>query len=143
MRWFDRQQEARLLLFQGDIISQREWHAKIEATLAKGYEPECIKTAMFEAMEGMAKYDAVNIDQYAVLTALEILEGLDRLYGMSMTFQSLNAALCELQQRATESCQDFYDCLTQITVLLWERHASHFCPGKLARISKDCFYASL
>ena len=98
---------------------------------------------MFEAMEGMAKDHAVNIDQYGVLTALEILEGMDRLYGVSMTFQSLNAALCGLQQRATETCQDYYDCFTQITVLLRERHLNRFHVGKLARMSKDCFYAGL
>ena len=69
----------------------------MEAALAKGYEPERVKITMFEAM-GMAKYHAANIDQYGVLTALEILEGMDWLYGVSMTFQSLNAALCGLQQ---------------------------------------------
>ena len=53
---------------------------------------------MFEAMAGMAKDHAANIDQYGVLTAFEILEGMDWLYGVSMTFQSLNAALCGLQQ---------------------------------------------
>ena len=98
---------------------------------------------MFEAMEGMAKDHAANIDQYGVLTTLEILEGMDRLYGMSMTFQSLNAAFCGLQQRATEMCRDYYDCFTQITVLLWERHSNRFCPGELARMSKDCFYVGL
>ena len=98
---------------------------------------------MFEAMEGMAKDHAANIDQYGVLTALEILEGMDWLYGVLMTFQSLNAALCRLQQRATETCRDYYDHFTQITVLLWERHSNHFCPGELARMSKDCFYAGL
>ena len=65
----------------------------MEAAVAKGYEPERVKIAMFEAMEGMAKDHAANIDQYGVLTALEILEGMDQLYGVSMTFQSLNAAL--------------------------------------------------
>ena len=70
----------------------------MEAALAKGYEPEQVKIAMFEAMEGMAKDHVANIDQYGVLTTLEILEGMDRLYGVSMTFQSLNAALCRLQQ---------------------------------------------
>ena len=97
---------------------------------------------MFEAMEGMAKDHAANIDQYGVLTALEILEGMDWLYGV-MTFQSLNAALCGLQQRATETCRDYYDRFTQITVLLWERHSNHFHPGELARMSKDCFYVGL
>ena len=98
---------------------------------------------MFKAMEGMAKDHAANIDQYGVLTVLEILEGMDRLYGVSMTFQSLNAAFCGLQQRAAEMCQDYYDRFTQITVLLRERHSNCFCPGKLARMSKDCFYAGL
>ena len=81
-----------------DSISYRDWRAEVEAALAKGYEPERVKIAMFEAMEGMAKDHAANIDQYGVLTALEILEGMDWLYGVSMTFQSLNAALCGLQQ---------------------------------------------
>ena len=70
----------------------------MEVALAKGYEPERVKITMFEAMEGMAKDHATNIDQYGVLTPLEILEGIHRLYGVSMTFQSLNAALCRLQQ---------------------------------------------
>ena len=98
---------------------------------------------MFEALEGMAKDHAANIDQYGVLTALEILEGMDQLYGVSMTFQSLNTALFRLQQRATETCRDYYDRFTQITVLLWKRYLNRFCPGELARMSKDCFYAGL
>ena len=92
----------------------------MEAALAKGYEPKRVKVAMFEAIEGMAKDHAANIDQYGVLTAWEILEGMDRLYGVSMTFQLLNAALCGLQQSTMETCQDYYDRFTQITVLLWE-----------------------
>ena len=126
-----------------DSICYRDWRAEIEATLAKDYEPERVKIAMFKAMEGMAKDHAANIDQYGVLTALEILEGMDRLYRVSMTFQSLNAVLCGLQQRAAETCRDYYDHFTQITVLLRERHSNRFCPGKLARMSKDCFYAGL
>ena len=105
----------------------------------KDYEPKRIKIAMFKAMEGMAKDHAANIDQYGVLTALEILEGMDWLYGVSMTFQLLNAALCGLQQRSTEMCRDYYDRFTQITILLWERHSNRFHPGELARMSKDCF----
>ena len=126
-----------------DSILYRDWCTEIEAALAKGYESERIKTAMFESMEDMAKDHAANRDHYGVLTTLEIIEGLDRLYRVSMTFQSLNAAQCGLQQRATEMCRDYYDRLTEITVLLRERHSSHFCPSELARMSKDCFYAGL
>ena len=128
---------------QDESISYRDWRAEVEAALAKGYEPERVKIAMFEAMEGMAKDHAANIEQYGVLTALEILEGMDQLYRVSMTFQLLNAALCRLQQRATETCRDYYDRFTQITVLLRERHSNHFHQGELARMSKDCFYVGL
>ena len=83
---------------RNNSISYRDWRAEVEAALAKGYEPERVKIAMFEAMEGMAKDHAANIDQYGVLTTLEILQGMDQLYGVLMTFQSLNAALCGLQQ---------------------------------------------
>ena len=52
-----------------DSISYRDSRAEVEAALAKGYEPERVKIIMFEAMEGMAKDHAANIDQYGVLTA--------------------------------------------------------------------------
>ena len=45
-----------------DSISYCNWRAENEAALSKGYEPECIKTAMFESVEGMAKDHAANID---------------------------------------------------------------------------------
>ena len=105
-----------------DSISYHDWQAEDEAALAKGYEPEHIKIAMFEATEGMAKYHVANIDQYGVLTVLEILEGMDQLYRVLMTFQSLNVALCGLRQRAAETCRDYYDRFTQIIVLFRERH---------------------
>ena len=71
-----------------DSISYRDLHTEIAAAVAMGYKPECIKTAMFKSMEGMAKDHAANIDQYGVLTTLEIFEGLDQLYEVSMPFQS-------------------------------------------------------
>ena len=38
-----------------DSISYHDWRAEVEVALAKGYELERVKIAMFEAMEGMAK----------------------------------------------------------------------------------------
>ena len=45
----------------------------------------------------------------------------------------------ELQSHAKITMTDY----TQITVLLQERHSNCFRPGKLARMSKDCFYVGL
>ena len=72
-----------------------------------------------------------------------ILDGLDSLYGVSMTFQSLNAALCSLQQRLMESARAYYNHTAQIMVILRECHGNRYRPGELARMSKDCFYAGL
>ena len=60
-----------------------------------------------------------------------------------MTFQSLNAALCGLQQKPMESARAYYNCMAQITVILREHHGNRYRLGELARMSKDCFYAGL
>ena len=72
-----------------------------------------------------------------------ILDGLDSLYGVSMMFQSLNATLCGLQQKLMESARAYYNHMVQITVILRECHGNCYRPGKLVRMSKDCFYAGL
>ena len=72
-----------------------------------------------------------------------ILDGLDSLYGVSMMFQSLNAALYGLQQKPMESARAYYNRMVQITVILRECHGNCYRLGELARMSKDCFYAGL
>ena len=98
---------------------------------------------MLASLEGMAKDNAKMIDENRDLHVTRILDGLDSLYGMSMTFQSLNAALCSLQQRPMESAHAYYNRMVQITVILREHHGNRYRPGELARMSKDCFYAGL
>ena len=83
------------------------------------------------------------IDENGDLHVTHILDGLDSLYGVSMTFQLLNAALCGLQQRQMESACVYYNHMAQITIILRERHGNHYRPGELARMSKDCFYVGL
>ena len=98
---------------------------------------------MFASLEGMARDNAKMIDENGDLHVTRILDSLDSLYGVSMTFQSLNAALCSLQQRQMESARAYYNCMAQITVILREHHGNRYRPGELARMSKDCFYVGL
>ena len=128
-----------------DCISYRDWRAEIKSALAKGYPQERVKVAMFEALEDMLKQHAYAIDSEAdkMATPTDILENMDELYGVKMTFQALSAALCGLQQCPYESCRDYYDCMVQITVLLRERHSNRFRPGELTRMTKEYFYSRL
>ena len=50
------------------------------------------------------------IDESGNLHVIHILDGLDSLYGVSMTFQSLNMALCGLQQKPNGT----HPCLLQL-----------------------------
>ena len=75
---------------------------------------------MFASLEGLAWDNAKMIDENRDLHVTRILDGLDSLYGVSMTFQSLNAALCGLQQRQMESTCAYYNHMAQITVILRE-----------------------
>ena len=126
-----------------DAISYRDWRSEIEDTLEHGHDATKVKEAMFASLEGMAWDNAKMIDENGDLHVTCILDGLDSLYGVSMTFQSLNAVLCGLQQRQMESAHTYYNRMVQITVILRERHGNRYRPGELARMSKDCFYAGL
>ena len=126
-----------------DAISYRDWRSEIEDALEHGHDAAKVKEAMFVSLEGMARDNAKMIDENGDLHVTCILNGLDSLYGVSMTFQSLNAALCGLQQRQMESTRAYYNCMAQITVILRERHGNRYRLGELARMSKDCFYAGL
>ena len=126
-----------------DAISYRDWRSKIEDSLEQGHDPAKVKEVMFASLEGMAKDNAKMINENGDLHVTRILDGLDSLYWVSMTFQLLNATLCSLQQRLMESAHAYYKCMVQITVILRECHGNHYRPGELARMSKDCFYVGL
>ena len=126
-----------------DAISYRDWRSEIEDILEHGHNAAKVKELMFASLEGMAWDNAKMINENRDLHVTRILDGLDFLYGVSMTFQSLNAALCGLQQRQMESACAYYNHMAQITVILRERHGNRYRPGELARMSKDCFYAGL
>ena len=126
-----------------DAISYQDWCSEIEDTLEHGHNAAKVKEAMFASLEGMARDNAKMIDENGDLHVTRILDGLDSLYRVSMTFQLLNAALCSLQQRQMESARAYYNHMVQITVILRECHGSRYRPGELARMSKDCFYAGL
>ena len=126
-----------------DAISYQDWRSEIEDALEHGHSAAKVKEAMFASLEGMAQDNAKMIDENGDLHVTCILDGLDSLYGVSMTFQSLNAALCGLQQRQMESARAYYNRMAQITVILREPHGNRYRPGELARMSKDCFYVGL
>ena len=100
-----------------DAISYRDWRSEIEDALEHGHDAAKVKEAMFASLEGMARDNAKMIDENGDLHVTRILDGLDSLYGVSMTFQLLNAALCSLQQRQMESARAFYNRMAQITAI--------------------------
>ena len=126
-----------------DAISYWDWCSEIEDALEHGHNAAKVKEAMFVSLEGMTRDNTKMIDENRDLHVTCILDGLDSLYGVSMTFQLLNAALCSLQSRQMESACAYYNRMAQITVILRERHGNRYRPGELARMSKDCFYVGL
>ena len=126
-----------------DAISYRDWRSEVEEALERGHDTAKVKEAMFASLEGMARDNTKMIDENGDLHVTRILDGLDSLYGVSMMFQSLNAALCGLQQKPFKPARTYYNRMAQIIVILWEHHGNQYWPGELARMSKDCFYTGL
>ena len=81
------------------------------------------------SLEGMPRDNAKMIDENGDLHVMCILDGLDSLYGVSMMFQSLNAALCGLQHKPMESARAYYNRMAQIMVILRECHGNHYTLG--------------
>ena len=82
---------------------------EIEDALEQGHSAAKVKEAMFASLEGMARDNAKMIDENGDLHVMRILDRLDSLYRVSMTFQSLNAALCGLQQKPMEPADAYYN----------------------------------
>lgn len=111
-------------LTKEDAIAYQDWCSKTEEALEKGYDPVRVKEAMFTSLEGMAKDNAKMIDKHLHVT--RILDRLDSMYGVSMTSQLLNTALCCLHQKPFEVLWDYYSQITHIVVILLECHWNHY-----------------
>ena len=77
------------------------------------------------------------------LSPKKILEQMDVIYRMSVSFQDLNVKLCGLKQGPNESPKDYYECMVDVSVALKEYHGDQFQLGELAWMKKDCFYTGL
>ena len=93
----------------------------MEEALGRGHNAA---KAMFVSLEGMARDNAKMIDENSNLHITRILDGLDSLYGVSMMLQSLNAALCGLQQKPFEAAHTYYNCMatdcSHLTGMPWK-----------------------
>ena len=69
-----------------DAISYWDWRSEIEDALEHGHDAAKVKEAMFASLEGMARDNAKMIDENGDLHVTRILDSLDSLYGVSMTF---------------------------------------------------------
>ena len=105
-------------LTKEDAITYQDWCSKTEEALEKGYDPVRVKEAMFTSLEGMAKDNAKIIDKHSDLHVTRILDMLDSIYGVSMTSQLLNTALCCLHQKPFEVLWDYYNQITHIVIIL-------------------------
>ena len=79
---------------------------------------------MFASLERMARDNTEIINENSHLHMTRILDVLDCLYRVSMMLQSLNVALCGLQQKPFESAHNYYNRMVQIVVILQECHGN-------------------
>ena len=125
------------------VLEYADWRAEVEEYIKKGYEDNKIKDAMLFSLEGKARRNFWHCDEHGDLLPAEILKWMDMSYNASVDFRDLNARLCGLKQGAFESPKDYYNCMVDIGVALWEYHQDHFQPGELSHIKKECFFAGL
>ena len=124
-------------------MTYADWRGEVEEYITKGYSRQKIKDAMFTSLEGKAKRNYQACDEKGDLTPEKILEKMDMIYGMSMSFWDLNAKLCRLKQGERESPKDYYEQMVDISMALKEYHGDQFQSGELTQMKKACFFAGL
>ena len=92
--------------------------------MERGHDATKVKEVMFTSIEGMARDNAKMIDENGNFHVTQILDRLDSLYGVSMMFQSLNAASCGLQQKPFEPARTYYNHMAKIVITLCEHHGN-------------------
>ena len=116
-----------------------DWRREVEEHITKGYSGEKIKDAMFTSLEGKAKRNYQACDKKGDLMPEKILEKMDMIYGMSVSFWDLNAKLYGLKQGEWESPKDYYEWMVDISMALKEYHGDQFQPGELTQMKKAWF----
>ena len=79
-------------------LTYADWRGEVEEYIMKGYSEQKIKDAMLTSLEGKDKRNYQACDEKGDLTPEKILEKMDMIYGMSVSFRDLNAKLCGLKQ---------------------------------------------
>ena len=98
---------------------------------------------MFTSLEGKAKQNYQACEEKCDLSPEKILEKMDMVYRISVSFRDLNAKLCGFKQGDWESLKDYYERMVDISVALKEYHGDRFQLGELTQMKKTCFYTSL
>ena len=124
-------------------LTYTDWRLEVEEYIVKKYPRPKIKEAMFTSLEGKAKRNYQACDEKGDLSPEKILEKMDMIYRTSVSFRDLNTKLCRLKQVDRESPKDYYERMVDISVALKEYHGDRFQPRELARMKRQCFFASL
>ena len=98
---------------------------------------------MLSSVEGQAYVNFRSCDEGRNHTRAQILQEMDSIYNVSVTFRNLNARMCSLKQGANEPIKAYYERMADISVKLEQYHGDRFGPGELRNMKKDCFYAGL
>ena len=124
-------------------LTYTDWCHEVEEYIRKGYDDNRIRDAMLSSIEGQAYINFRSCDEGRNCTPAQILNEMDSIYNVSVTFRDLNAQMCGLKQGANEPIKTYYERMADISVKLEQYHGDCFGPGELKMMKKDCFYAGL
>ena len=120
-----------------------DWRREVEEYLRKGFDNDRIKSAMLSSVEGQAYVNFMSCDEGRSRTPAQILQEMDGIYNVSITFRDLNARMCGMKQGPHEPIKAYYERMADVSVKLEQYHGDRFGPGELSLMKKDCFYAGL
>ena len=105
-----------------------DWHREVEEYLRKGYDNDRIKSAMLSSVEGQAYVNFMSCDEGRSRTPAQILQEMDGIYDISITFRDLNAQMCGMKQGPHEPIKAYYERMADVSMKLEQYHVLGSAP---------------
>ena len=124
-----------------DAITHHSWQWGIAIFCCSGWDDQHLLPYIFQSLQGFLGDLTRNLGEDATLN--DILQLLDKHYGVVMTFDALSKELCSLKQGSGGNVAEFRVCLSQQVQILQSKYPGRIQQEHIEEMKWDCFYKGL
>ena len=124
-----------------DMVTYHSWQCNVAIFLQSGWDDQHLLLYIFQSLQGFLGDLARSLGEDATLS--NVLQMLDKLYGVIMTFDALSKELYSLKQGSNENVAEFSVHLSQQVQILQLEYPGRIQQEHMEEMRSDHFYEGL